>query len=886
MEDATKFQNKPDYYSTPKECVENLKIRRNSNPKYPNYEQVHFTAGDIEQFSKYRDASNGILCIPDINISNPVPLPESVFWEKYKDIPASSIEDTFSYIFYTFRKGIFIKIKNGKVKVFLPFTKNEGKREFDTTYPAISNMLKTLSDTRKLPDMEFFVNPSDIPILNTEHAKDPKYSPVLGLFGSVGYADIPIPMADDWSRAVRKESKFFPHNCGHSLIMRSNTSWKDKKSIAFFRGKLQSPEPSLLVVSERITSEEQTKYKYFLNLSDTRLGLELESGCCVLLAQNKYKLWYRDLLKPYVHYVPVKQDLSDLIEKIKWCQSHDEDCEKIAKNAKVFVSTFLGKEGILNYLQQVLYEVKKQNGVYFYNSVDISTIRYFAEVSYLQDQLKSDSRYDKIYAIPMPDVYGNDTGVTRNYGHLKAVEKLVQRTIRVDKGSIQMGSIIFQNNDVKIQSCSLFGYPMVRETKKGDIAIAHEAFISLSTMNEASKYVPNFTYVFGYYKDSEGSHIISEYSMPSITLNQYIQTRFEKIEYISILIQVALALQVAQNFYGFIHGDLTTKSILLKMLPRPQKVQYQVSHNKVYTIETSLIPIIMGFEKANVFKSIIPYNFDRIKDIASLIASGPEIGKNVKYTTPIDFVHGIAKTVRHKFFKMSSYKNAEYISSPKQVIDYSTLSNNQDRLPTYLNTAKDIVTCGEAYKTDNPFFANYVYGKLLDTLMGTREDMVRYLKVIRSTELNQKIKEYDDIIANFKTLYLDAIDQEPVEQSYTLPEIPMIRYTESIFLEPEKLLELLEKVKDITLPTDIISHVEMVFYVLGRKDVPVNNAVYYNNFKDLLRNFVQVQLNISGIIRLRELSKIIFTENIKEIGKPRCKEVERYLDLCNRIVKV
>jgi hypothetical protein len=749
--------------------------------------------------------------------------------------------------------------------VFLPFTKNEEKREFDPTYPAISNMFRTLAEGKLIPDMEFFINPTATPILKVE---DKKYAPILGLFGSVGYADIPIPMEDDWSRALRKESKFFPHNCGHSLVMRSTTSWKDKKPIAFFKGTLQSPDPSLLEVSERLSSEEQTKYKYFLNRSEPRLGLELDSGCCVLLAQGKYKLWYNDLLKPYVHYVPVKQDLSDIVEKIKWCQSHDGDCEKIAKNAKVFVSTYLSKEGILNYLQQVLYGVKKHNGVYVYNTLDISTIRYFAEVSYLQDKLKSDI-YDKIYSIPLPDVYGNNRGVTRNYGHLQAVEKIVQSTIRNDKSSLQMGAVIFQNDNVKIQTCSLLGYPMVRETKKGDIAIAHEAFISLSTMNEAIKHIPNFVYVFGYYKDSEGSHIISEYNMPSITLNQYIQTRFNKVEYISILIQVALALEVAQLFYGFIHGDLTTKSILLKISPKPQKIQYQVAYNKVYTIETSLIPIIMGFENACVFKSVTPYKLDRVKDICSLLSSGPDrIGTNLKYTTPIDFARAIAKTVRrHKFFKISSYRTSEYVSSPKQVIDYSILPLNKDHIPTYLNTANDIVSCGDGYKGTDPFFAEYVYGRLLDVLMGTKEDMVRYLNVIMNKEIPKYTKEYDDIIVKFKGKYLDLIDQDPISDPYTVPDIPSIQYTESTFSDPEKVLELFEKVKDIELPTNIISRVEMIFYVLGGKEVPVNNSVYYSNYKDLLEKFLQLQLNISSIIRLRELSKIILEENAKLIGK-------------------
>ncbi len=39
-------------------------------------------------------------------------------------------------------------------------------------------------------------------------------------------------------------------------------------------------------------------------------------------------MWFSHLLKPYIHYVPVKSDLSDLIEKIQWCRDNDEKCKE------------------------------------------------------------------------------------------------------------------------------------------------------------------------------------------------------------------------------------------------------------------------------------------------------------------------------------------------------------------------------------------------------------------------------------------------------------------------------------------------------------------------------------------------------------------------------
>lgn len=41
-------------------------------------------------------------------------------------------------------------------------------------------------------------------------------------------------------------------------------------------------------------------------------------------------------LEPFVHYVPLKEDLSDLLEKYAWAREHPEECRKLAENALDF----------------------------------------------------------------------------------------------------------------------------------------------------------------------------------------------------------------------------------------------------------------------------------------------------------------------------------------------------------------------------------------------------------------------------------------------------------------------------------------------------------------------------------------------------------------------
>ena len=54
------LQKYPDYYNSTKECILFTKNynKLQSNDRYKNFCQINFTAGDIEQFEKYRYNKN------------------------------------------------------------------------------------------------------------------------------------------------------------------------------------------------------------------------------------------------------------------------------------------------------------------------------------------------------------------------------------------------------------------------------------------------------------------------------------------------------------------------------------------------------------------------------------------------------------------------------------------------------------------------------------------------------------------------------------------------------------------------------------------------------------------------------------------------------------
>lgn len=73
------------------------------------------------------------------------------------------------------------------------------------------------------------------------------------------------------------------------------------------------------------------QYKYQINIDGTvaayRLPYLLAGDSVVLKQDSIYYEHFYSQLQPWVHYIPVKADLTDLLEKIQWAKDHDEEVQ-------------------------------------------------------------------------------------------------------------------------------------------------------------------------------------------------------------------------------------------------------------------------------------------------------------------------------------------------------------------------------------------------------------------------------------------------------------------------------------------------------------------------------------------------------------------------------
>ncbi len=271
--------------------------------------------------------------------------------------------------------------------------------------------MSSVSQKWALPDGFYFISPTDQLVLRKD-GKEPLvdvvaglkplmshnfayYYPIMNASTHVDYADIPLPTYDDWLFVRGKSIK----------TDKITLDWDKKDPKAVFRGSssgcgfneatnmriramaLSAEHPDLLdagittwtvqakmhregrlgyidtkkyhKTAKPIPFEEQSRFKYILhidgNVAAYRLGVSLLLGSCILFQDTGSRLWFQHMMKPGVHYIPIKEDLSDLIEKIEWCRQHDEECRQIAEAALELGQIIMTKDAVMDYFAATMW---------------------------------------------------------------------------------------------------------------------------------------------------------------------------------------------------------------------------------------------------------------------------------------------------------------------------------------------------------------------------------------------------------------------------------------------------------------------------------------------------------------------------------------------------
>lgn len=113
------------------------------------------------------------------------------------------------------------------------------------------------------------------------------------------------------------------------------------------------------LIAPRIQSEAFGKYKYQIaiegNSAADRLSWQLFMGALVLIPDQPWQLMApMHLLQPWVHFVPVSYDLSDLVDRLLWLIAHDAEAKSIAQNGLAFAHRHLTCDDYIHYVDRML----------------------------------------------------------------------------------------------------------------------------------------------------------------------------------------------------------------------------------------------------------------------------------------------------------------------------------------------------------------------------------------------------------------------------------------------------------------------------------------------------------------------------------------------------
>lgn len=139
-------------------------------------------------------------------------------------------------------------------------------------------------------------------------------------------------------------SKYFPrfellwqsHLHPDLIDARFNAMYEPYKRNLIELGMPEKTEMSFVDISDHI------RYKYLVSVdgwtaSWLRVPWIMASNSLLIKQESRKIEWFTYLLKPYVHYYPIGNDISGLVEAVQYLEAHQDEALKIIKEANAFI---------------------------------------------------------------------------------------------------------------------------------------------------------------------------------------------------------------------------------------------------------------------------------------------------------------------------------------------------------------------------------------------------------------------------------------------------------------------------------------------------------------------------------------------------------------------
>ncbi|KAL3045793.1 protein O-glucosyltransferase 1 [Trematomus bernacchii] len=243
----------------------------------------------------------------------------------------------------------------------------------------------------RLPDLEMVVNVRDYPQVPSWVKPT---LPVFSFSKTADYQDIMYPAWTFWEGGPAVWP-IYPTGLGRWDLMRDDLKksaaqwpWNQKESRGFFRGSRTSAERDPLILLSREAPElvdaeytknqawkserdtlgrppakeiplvDHCKYKYLFNFRGVAASFRFKHlflcGALVFHVGDEWQEFFYPQLRPWVHYIPVQQDLSDVRELLQFVKENDDIAQEIASRGKEFILEHLRMKDVSCYWETLL----------------------------------------------------------------------------------------------------------------------------------------------------------------------------------------------------------------------------------------------------------------------------------------------------------------------------------------------------------------------------------------------------------------------------------------------------------------------------------------------------------------------------------------------------
>jgi hypothetical protein len=112
-------------------------------------------------------------------------------------------------------------------------------------------------------------------------------------------------------------------------------------------------------VPDWIDRNEMINYKYILDIDGNAstwdaTAWKLNSGSVILKSASEWKQWFYEFYKPWTHFVPIKDDFSDIQEQYAWCENNQDKCLAMITNCKALFQKAYRFTNVMAYTSSML----------------------------------------------------------------------------------------------------------------------------------------------------------------------------------------------------------------------------------------------------------------------------------------------------------------------------------------------------------------------------------------------------------------------------------------------------------------------------------------------------------------------------------------------------